>query len=471
MFNYLWTQNIMLGVVAVWTLTMGLRGLVRKKPVMFPARRNFWLLVLVLSTQMLPLLPVFFNGRANSYLSDNVFKHFIYLPPLMLGVVLVMMWNLMRGYVVVGATDTSFRGALFHALKQLDLPYEESLSRVRLPTIDADLQVSVQSWMGTAQVKFKQAGHRKTLRRIADEMRAYFDSSTVAVNMTSCGFNVIIGVLMLAMTASLGYLNWSARALVAPEAIHTSQLTGEQASVQSFIESAERGDTAEVVRFLEAGMSPDVMNEKGHTALQDAAGMGHLDTVHALLARGANVEAGKRGYTALMSAAFVGQPETIKALLSAGANINAQDNGGYSALKWAAFGYFDRRISSALQSMFIEIDRDNPRIVQLLLERGANPNTHDKETGGTPLMTAAWIGHAKIAIVLLDGGSEINARNNDGETALICAAEEGRSQTIKVLLERGANINLQDKNGKTALARATEKNHTEAMRLLGQGAI
>lgn len=464
MFNYLWAQSIMFGVLAVWVSTMGLRGLVRKKPMVSAARRNFWLVVLAFSTQMLPLLSIVFNERANSFLGDSGFKYFMYLPPLMLGVVLVMMWKVMRGYVVVGATDASFRGALFHALKQLDLPYEESLSRVRLLTLDTDLQVSVQSWMGTAQVKFKQAGHNDTLRRIADEMRAYFDSSTVAVNMTSCGFNVVIGVLMLAMTAGLGYLNWNVRA-AAPEVVQTRKLTGEQADVQNFIESAERGDTAEVVRFLEAGMSPDVTNEKGHTALQDAAVRGKLDTVHALIARGANVEAGKRGYTALMSAAFVGQPETIKALLAAGANINAQDDGGYSALKWAAFGYFDKNISSALQSMFNGIDSDNPRIVQLLLERGANPNIPDKE-GGTPLMSAAWMGHAKIVIVLLDGGAEINARNNDGETALIRAAEKGEAKTVKVLLERGANINVQDKNGKTALARAIEKNHAEAVQLL-----
>ena len=66
----------------------------------------------------------------------------------------------------MGLQMCRFRKHSSQLLKRLQLPYEESLSVVRLTSIQADLQVSVQSWMGTGIIKVKQRTHRSTLKEI-----------------------------------------------------------------------------------------------------------------------------------------------------------------------------------------------------------------------------------------------------------------------------------------------------------------
>ena len=93
------------------------------------------------------------------------------------GVILLMMWYQLKGYVAYAVTDTSFREALVAALQKLQLPYKESLSVIRLTSVDADLQVAVQSWMGTGTIKVKQREHRAVLREVVTAMNDYFRTS------------------------------------------------------------------------------------------------------------------------------------------------------------------------------------------------------------------------------------------------------------------------------------------------------
>ena len=85
-----------------------------------------------------------------------------------------MMYYQLKGYTAYAVTDTSFREALLAALQKLQLPYEESLSVIRLTSINADLQVAVQSWMGTGIIKVKQRTHKPVLRQVVNAMNEYF---------------------------------------------------------------------------------------------------------------------------------------------------------------------------------------------------------------------------------------------------------------------------------------------------------
>ena len=93
-----------------------------------------------------------------------------------------------------GVTDVSFRETLLAALEKLQLPYEESLSAIRLTSIQADLQVSVQSWMGIGIVKVKQRTHRSALREIVNAMNEYFRTLSVSTNMIPHIFFLVIGI-------------------------------------------------------------------------------------------------------------------------------------------------------------------------------------------------------------------------------------------------------------------------------------
>ena len=116
--------------------------------------------------------------------------------PLFYSLVLVGMWYQLKGYVVFAITDTSFREALVAALQRLELPYEESLSVIRLTSVEADLQVSIQSWIGTGVIKTKHRAHRSVLKEVVDAMNEYFRTSSVSTNMISCVFCVVMGVAL-----------------------------------------------------------------------------------------------------------------------------------------------------------------------------------------------------------------------------------------------------------------------------------
>jgi ankyrin repeat protein len=107
---------------------------------------------------------------------------------------------------------------------------------------------------------------------------------------------------------------------------------------------ARGGSTDDLAAYLDAGVPPNLTNDKGDTLLILAAYHGHADTVAALLERGAEPDVvNDRGQTALAAAVFRQSAETVGHLLSAGADPDA---GGPTARQTAAF--FDLPAMSAL---------------------------------------------------------------------------------------------------------------------------
>ena len=105
----------------------------------------------------------------------------------------------------------------------------------------------------------------------------------------------------------------------------------------AFARAVDGGDTETVDLFLAAGMSPDVRDGGGGTALFGAAARGRNDISRKLLSAGADVNARDAdGSTALMQSAAGGHQETTGVLLAAGADVNLRDNKGQTALMRAA---------------------------------------------------------------------------------------------------------------------------------------
>ena len=184
---------IVFGSAAIYFLVVGLRGILTKRPFLISQR---WFLsimcAIIIPTILLPSLLSF---------PGNFFMRWG--SPLMFGFILLMMCYQMRGYTAYAVTDTSFREALIEALQKLQLPYEESVSLIRLTSIEADLQVSVQGWLGTGLIKVKQRAHRSVLREIVKAMNEYFRISSAPTNMISCVFSVVIGGFMVIYVVSM----------------------------------------------------------------------------------------------------------------------------------------------------------------------------------------------------------------------------------------------------------------------------
>ena len=78
--------------------------------------------------------------------------------------------------------------------------------------------------------------------------------------------------------------------------------------------------------------------------------------------------------------------------------------------------------------------------------------------GNTALHEAAQNGHDAAVRVLLDNGSDVNARDDDGHAALHVAARVGRSTIVQTLLNKeGIEVNAENNRGKTALQHVLER--------------
>lgn len=183
---------IMFGLLAAFFLVIGLRGILTKRPFLLS---NRWLLVLMFVTFIPIILLPFYFALPDMDLTEMDLME--WLNPAIFTVVLVMMCFALKGYVAYGVTDTSFREALLNALEKLQLPYEETLSTMRLTSIDAELQVSIQSWLGSGMIKIKQREHRSLLTEIVAEMNKHFSVSSAPIKLTTCIFYVVMGGLMV----------------------------------------------------------------------------------------------------------------------------------------------------------------------------------------------------------------------------------------------------------------------------------
>ncbi|HHX85839.1 MAG TPA: ankyrin repeat domain-containing protein [Actinomycetales bacterium] len=90
---------------------------------------------------------------------------------------------------------------------------------------------------------------------------------------------------------------------------------------QMLFQLARDGETERLLAYIDAGVTPDLTNERGDAFLMLAAYNGHPETVRALLGRGAEVDrANDRGQTPLAGAVFKGYGEIVRALYEAGAD-------------------------------------------------------------------------------------------------------------------------------------------------------
>ena len=202
--NFFGMLQILFGVVALFFFfafcAIGLRGIITKRPFLISSRWMFAMMFVCLAPNIVQQFWMPPPGAAGTTGSLNLM---LWLSPLMWLCVLVMMWVQMRGYMAFGVTDASFREGLLAALKKLELPHEESLSVMRLPTIGAELQVAVYSRLGPGVVKVKQQKSAPLLGDIAKEMNDYYRSTAVETNMLFCVFYVIVGAFMVVLSGAM----------------------------------------------------------------------------------------------------------------------------------------------------------------------------------------------------------------------------------------------------------------------------
>jgi ankyrin repeat protein len=142
----------------------------------------------------------------------------------------------------------------------------------------------------------------------------------------------------------------------------------------------------------------------------------------------------------LYYASILQLPIAVKALIEGGADVN--ENGGY----------LGNALSAALSRTSLNTAEDQRMaIALLLLDSGANIEAKN-DWGATPLHEPAFNGDIAQTRLMLDRGADTEAKSNWGGTALHGAAVNGHKEVARLLLERGADVEAKaGEDGQTAL--------------------
>lgn len=156
--------------------------------------------------------------------------------------------------------------------------------------------------------------------------------------------------------------------------------------------------------------------------------------------------------------------EAVKFMVDNGCNINATFEGDNSlnlTIRYndtvSAYFLLERGVNftprpGASSPLAVAAGVDNRRMVQTLLDKGADIN-HKDIYMNTPLNDAALIGSSEMIEFLLLHGAEINSVNLNGESSLFGAVSSGNIEAVRILLKYGAQVNYLDRNGYDALHR------------------
>jgi len=214
--------------------------------------------------------------------------------------------------------------------------------------------------------------------------------------------------------------------------------------------------------LLDAGARIDIADRRGVTPLMLAAA-GYTDgLLEALLKRGADPEARDlSGATPLHHAVRGQRPERVRALLAYGVNTNAHDHAGRTPRMLAGELHLpeiqallpqkprskgrERKFGGDWPTMTDTpaLHRDihhagwfgDTALLTIRLNEGVRIDARS-HCGATPLMYAAGAGHREIVDLLLERGADPNAHDDDGDRALEWAVHCDQTPVADLLRDR-----------------------------------
>jgi hypothetical protein len=101
-------------------------------------------------------------------------------------------------------------------------------------------------------------------------------------------------------------------------------------------------------------------------------------------------------------------------------------------------------------ALHLAVERNNLRMVNLLLNAGANVHARDR-IGETPLMMVNRATSKEIIRTLVQYAADINTQNSIGRTPLFNAVIYNNLEATRALLEAGADPNIEDNYKNSAL--------------------
>jgi uncharacterized protein len=175
-----------------------------------------------------------------------------------------------------------------------------------------------------------------------------------------------------------------------------------------------------------------------------------------------------------MRAVAQGSVEIAEALIAAGADVHRRSSNGSTALSFVPGddpALFDLLVRSGVDPSGRDAEElllhaRATAIVRKLIQAGVDPDARSEFDGSTRLMHSAALNETEQVRILLEAGSDVNARDRHGETALMWAAAKGHGDLIRQLVAAGADVTLVNDLGETALRWAISSGSVETARVL-----
>ncbi|HEB41882.1 MAG TPA: hypothetical protein ENI08_02595, partial [Candidatus Dependentiae bacterium] len=273
----------------------------------------------------------------------------------------------------------------------------------------------------------------------------------------------------------------------------------------------------QVLNFLvEYGSPINKQNNRGFSPLHYAAQQGSETTVRKLLGQRASRSRLTKNNNSALHIALLNKHAAIAELLVDDTVVNVKNSDGDTPLMLVSyFGnqefarallnnykiHVNKKGKNGRTALFVAAQKNNPSMVMLLLQYGAEPNIGDNENnttlcfaaqhgntrmidslwrygaqinlkgkgGRTPLAVAAAHGHKDAIDMLINAGARFSIRDNQSNTPFLLAAQYGRTDVVNYLLQyRGNDINIEDSDqrGDTALIQAADRGHGEVVKVL-----
>lgn len=234
--------------------------------------------------------------------------------------------------------------------------------------------------------------------------------------------------------------------------------------------------------LVDHGSNVNANDRSGWTPLHVALGE---DTVELLLERGAHVDARDRhDRTPLHLAAQKRYWKHVVLLIRAGANVNARDVHQETPLHVASHAANEAVVEELSARKDVNVNAKNlvrqtplyfacqfgfDRIVNLLIDNGADPNARDDGMAQSCFQIAVSNAHTRIVKILLERGKvDLNNYGRYDIKPLDKACELGSKELVELLLEHGATVDTRDEWVERLLSRARSFGHEEIAKLLTQ---
>ena len=181
-------------ILSCYFLFIGMNVILKKKPFIIPAKIPLVLILLAFLPQLVNTFAILSEDPPGRLYVISFLSMLLYF------CLIVFLWLQMKGYLVFGVSDKSFRDALHFSLKKNELPFEERISRVDLPSVGASLQVVVQSWIGFGQFNLKGKVDPSIIKKIISGLNEYYFENDFRPKRATSIFYIVAGFLSLMLS-------------------------------------------------------------------------------------------------------------------------------------------------------------------------------------------------------------------------------------------------------------------------------